>query len=110
MSTFENKSFKNVTLKSSTTWQCYTSNIDLSNRYITIPSIHFDIASDNFINTTYEVDVPSVDNEGKCYAGKDEEEFLNSQHNRSAKQTLKRHVQKLNYIFFKRSHLKESVY
>ena len=52
--------------------------------------------SDNFSNDTYEVYVPSIDNEWKYYSIKDGEEFFNSNHNRSIKKTLKKHLQKLN--------------
>ena len=44
--------------------QCSTSKIYSSNSYLTSTLIHNDTPSDNFINTTYEVDVPSIDNEG----------------------------------------------
>ena len=62
MSAFENKSLKNVTLKSTTTHQCSTSETVKSNSYLTSPSIHNDITSDHSINTTYEVYVTSIHN------------------------------------------------
>ena len=102
MSTFDNKSLKKVTLKSTTTHQWYTSKTVKSNSYLTSPSIHNDTTSDNFINTTYEVDAPSIDNVWEDYARKYKEEYLDSQHNRYTNQTLQRHVQKLNGIFFEK--------
>ena len=68
MSNFDNKLLKNVTLKSTTTHQCSTSKTIKSNSYITSPSIHNDTNSDKFINTTYEVDLPSIDNEWEYYS------------------------------------------
>ena len=53
-----------------------------SNSYLTIPSIHNDTTSDNFINTKYEVYVPSIENEWEYRERKYGEEYLNSQHNR----------------------------
>ena len=62
ISDFENKASKKVTLKSTTTCQCSTSKTVSSNSYLTITSVHNDTTSDNFINKTYEVDVPSIYN------------------------------------------------
>ena len=61
ISTFENKSLKKVTLKSTTTRQCSTSKTVSSNSYLISLSIHNDTPSDNFRNNTYEVYVPSID-------------------------------------------------
>ena len=60
MSTFDNKSFKNVTLKSITTRQFSTSEYFSLDSYLTIPSSHNDTTSDHFINTIHEVYVPSI--------------------------------------------------
>ena len=109
MSTFDNKSLKKVTLKSTTTHQCSTSKNDKSNCYLTSPSIHNYTTSDNFSNTKYEVDVPLIYNEWEDYARKDEESYLNSNHNMSTKHTIKRQVHKLNE-FFRRSHLNNILY
>ena len=62
MSSFDNKSLKNVTLKSTTTRQCSTSKTVSSNSYLISLSIHNDTPSDNFRNNTYEVDAPSIEN------------------------------------------------
>ena len=62
MSDFYNKSLKNITLKSTTTYQCSTSKKFISNSYITSPSIENGANSDNFSDTTYEVDVTSNEN------------------------------------------------
>ena len=67
MPTFDKRSLKKVTLKSRTTHQCSTSKIVKYNSYLTSPSIHNDTTYDTFINITYEVDVPSIDNEWKDY-------------------------------------------
>ena len=53
MSTFDEKSLKTVTIKSTTTHKCFTSKTFKSNRYLTSPSIHDDTTSDSFRNTTY---------------------------------------------------------
>ena len=63
MSNFDSKSLKLFTLKSTTTYQCYTSKTLKLNRYLTSPLIKDDATYDNFSNTTYEVYVPSFDNE-----------------------------------------------
>ena len=63
MSIFDNKSLKKVTLQSTTTHQCYTSKTVKSNSYLKSPSFQNNTTSDNFSNTTYEVDVPSIDYE-----------------------------------------------
>ena len=63
-----------------------------SNSYLTSPSIQNDTTFDKFINTTYEVDVPVIDNEWKYYIIKYGKEFLNSLYNRSTKKTLKGYV------------------
>ena len=68
MSTFDNKSLKNVTLKSTTTCQCSTSKTVSSNSYLNSPSIHNYTTYDNFSNTTYEVYVPPIENEWEYYA------------------------------------------
>ena len=60
--TFDNKSLKKVTLKSTTIHQCSTSKTVKSNSYLTSPSFHYDNTSDNFSNATYELYVPSIDN------------------------------------------------
>ena len=62
MSTFDNKSLNNVTLKSTTTRQCSNYNNVSSSSYRTIPSINNYTASDKFINTTYNVYAPLIDN------------------------------------------------
>ena len=62
MSTFDNKSLKNVTLKFTTTHQCYTYKTVKENIYINSRSIHNETTSDNVRNTTYEVYVPSIEN------------------------------------------------
>ena len=89
MPTFDNKSLKNVTLKSTTTRQCYTYTTVLSNSYLKSPSIHNDTTYDNLSNTTYELNVLSIDNEWGYHAIKYGEASLNIQHNRSTNQTLK---------------------
>ena len=71
MSTFDKKSLNKLNLKSTTTRQCSTSQTVSSNSYLTSPSIHNETTSDNFSNTTYEVYVPSSDNEWKYYTRKD---------------------------------------
>ena len=63
MSTFYKNSLNKVPLKSTTTRQCYTYKTFSSNSYLTSPSISNDTTYDNFINTTYEVGVTSIDNE-----------------------------------------------
>ena len=83
---------KKVTIKYTTTHQCFTSKPVKSNSYITCPSIKNDTASDNVSNTTYEVDVTSTDNEWKYCQIKYGEEYFNSNHSRSTKNTLKKHV------------------
>ena len=62
ISNFDNKSLKKFALKSTTTRQCYNSKTVQSNSYLTSPSINNGTTSDQFINTTYEVDAPSVYN------------------------------------------------
>ena len=62
MSIFDNKLLKRVTLKSTNTHVFYTSNYVKSNGYLNSPSIQNDATSDNFINTTYEAYVPSIQN------------------------------------------------
>ena len=69
MSHFENKPLYKVTLKSATAHQCYTYKTGSSNSYLSSPSIHNDTTSDNFRNTTYEVDVPQIDNDWEYYSG-----------------------------------------
>ena len=91
MSTFDNKSLKKNTLKFKTTHKCSASKTFSSNSYLTSPSIHNETTSDNFINTKYEVDLPSIYNEWKYYTIKYGEEYLNIQHNRSTNQTLTQH-------------------
>ena len=83
MSTFDNKSLKTVTLKSTTTRQCSDSKTVSSKNYLTSPLINNDTTSGNFINAIYEVDAPSIYNEWEYYARKYGEEYFNSQHNRS---------------------------
>ena len=63
MSTCDNKLLKNVALKSTTTHQCSTSKTVKSNIYLTSQSTNNDTTSDNFINTTYKVDITSIENE-----------------------------------------------
>ena len=63
MSNSYNKLLKKVTLKSITTRQCSTSKNSSSNSYLSSPLSHDDTTYDNFSNTKYEVDVPSIDNE-----------------------------------------------
>ena len=58
MSKFDNTSLKKVTLKYTITHECSTSKIIKSDSYLKSPPIHNETTSDNFINTTYEVDVP----------------------------------------------------
>ena len=99
MSTFDNKPFKKVTLKSTTTFQCYNYKTVQSNSYLASPLIHNYTTSDDFSNITYEIYVPSIDNDWVYRARKYGEEYFNSQHNRSTKETLKQHVQKMNEIF-----------
>ena len=101
MSTFDNKSLKILTLKSTTTHQCSLQN--LLNQIVILPFHQFIITpltSDNFSNTTYEVDVPSIYNDWGDYERKYGEESLNINNSRSIKQTLKQHVQKYYEIFF----------
>ena len=62
MSSFYNKSLKKVTLKSTTIHECSTLNNFKANGYLNIPSIKNDTISDNFSNTTYKADVPSIEN------------------------------------------------
>ena len=90
MSNFYNNSWKKVTLKYTTTHKCSTSKTIKSNSYLTSAPIQNYTSSDNFSNTTYELYVPSIDNEQGNYARKDGEESLNSNHNRSTKKKLKR--------------------
>ena len=61
MSTFDNNSLKQVTLKYTTTHKCSTSKTFKSNDYLTSPSIHNDTNSDKLINTKYEVYIPLVE-------------------------------------------------
>ena len=96
MSNFDNKSLKNIALKSTSTHQYSTSKTVKSNRYLTGTEIHNDTTYDNFSNTTYGVDVPQIENDYEYYARKFGEEYLNSNHNRSIKHTPKHHVNKLN--------------
>ena len=63
MSSFDNKSLKNFTLKSTTTFEFSTCNYVQSSSYINSPSIHNGKTSDNFTNTIFESDLPSVDND-----------------------------------------------
>ena len=63
MSTCDNKLLKNVALKSTTTHQCSTSKTVKSNIYLTSQSTNNDTTPDNFINTTYKVDITSIENE-----------------------------------------------
>ena len=70
MSNFDNRSLKNGTLKSTTTHQCYISKNVKPNIYLTSPSIQSDTTSDNFINTIYELYVPSIENYWEYYARK----------------------------------------
>ena len=99
MSNFDNKSLKNVTLKSTTTHQCSTLKTVKSNSYLASLSIHNDTTYDKFSNNTYEVYLQSIENEWVYYAIIYGKESFNGQHNRSKKQTLKQHVQKLNELF-----------
>ena len=71
MSTFYNKSLKKVTLKSITKHWCSNSKNVKSNSYINSPKIHNDTTSNNFINTTYEVYLPLIDNAWEDDARKD---------------------------------------
>ena len=89
MSTFYNKLLKNVTIKSTTTNQYSNSKTMKQNSYLTSPSIKNNTTYDNFRNSTYELYVPPIDNEWEDYARKYGEEYLNSHHNRSTKNTLK---------------------
>ena len=63
MSDFDNKSLKKVTLKSTTTRQCYTFKTVKSNIYLTSQSINNDTTYDNCSNNICEVDLPSIVNE-----------------------------------------------
>ena len=67
-----------------------------SNSYHICSSNHNDKYFDKFSNTTYEVHIPSIDNESEGCAIKYGEEYLNSHQNGYTKQTPKEHVQKLN--------------
>ena len=100
---------KKVTIKSTTTYQCYTSKTVRSNSYLNSPLIHNGTSYDILNNTTYEVDLTLVYIGWGDYARKYEEEYLNSHHTRSKKQTLKRHVQKLNVICFGQIHLNNNL-
>ena len=62
MSIFDNKSLKNITIKFTTTNECSTSNYVKSNVYLNSPSIHNDTTYDNFRYTTYDADVPPIEN------------------------------------------------
>ena len=62
MSYFENNLLKKFTLKSTTKRQCSTSKTVKSNNYLTSPTNNNDTTSDHFIDTTYEVDILSMDN------------------------------------------------
>ena len=55
MSTFDNKSLKNITDKYTTTHQCYTSKTIKSNSYLISPSTQNYTTCDNFSNTIYVV-------------------------------------------------------
>ena len=90
-----------VTNKSTSKYQCSTSKTVSSNSYFIILSIHNDTTYDKFRNTTYEVYVPSTDNEWEDYTKKYGEEYHNIKHNRFIKQALKQHVKKLNEILFR---------
>ena len=70
MSTFYNKSLKKNVLKYTSINQCSTSNIDKSDNYLISLSIHNDKTYDNLINTTYEVDILSIDNDWEDYVEK----------------------------------------
>ena len=62
MSSFDNKLLKEVTLKSTTTRYCSTSNFVKSNSYLKSLSINNDNTSDNFSINKFEKDVTSVEN------------------------------------------------
>ena len=61
MSTFDNKLLKKFTIKFTTKHQCSTSKTVKSNSYITSKSINNDTNSDNLSNSTYKLDVTSID-------------------------------------------------
>ena len=92
MLTFDKKSLKKLTIQSTTAHQYSTYKTVSSNSYLTSPSNHNGTTSDKFINTTYEVYAPSIENEREDYARKYGEESLNIKHNMSTNQTLKQHV------------------
>ena len=100
MSNFDDKSLKNVTLKSRTTHKCFTSKTIKSNIYLNSSSIQNNNTSQNNISTLNGVYEPSIYNEWEDYAIKYGEEYLNSHRTRSTKQTLKRHLHKRNKIFY----------
>ena len=68
MSSFDNKSLKKVTLKSTSTHKCSTSNSVKKN--LNIPSIQDDTTSNNFSSTKYEEYEPPIDNKWEDYASK----------------------------------------
>ena len=93
---------KKVTLKYTTLHECSTSNSIKPNGYLTIPSIQGDTTSEYFRNTTYEADLPLIENEWEDYSRKYWEDYLNCHHNKSTKQILKLHIQKLNEVCFQK--------
>ena len=63
ISSFDKRSLKNVSFKSTNTHECSTLDSIKSNRYLNSLSIHNDTTNDNFRNTTYDAYVPSIENE-----------------------------------------------
>ena len=51
-----------VIIKSTSTYECYTSNSAKCNIYLNSPSIHKDTTSYNFISNSYESNAPSIYN------------------------------------------------
>ena len=101
MSTFDKKSSNKVNLKYTTTHQYSTSKTVKSNSYLISKSINNYTTSDNFINTTYKVDVTPIKNDWEYYKRNDGDETLISHNNRLTNQKLNIHIQKLNGIYFR---------
>ena len=102
MQTFVNKSSKNAYLWSKSAPEfCALCSVK-SYRYINSTPLKNGTTYEKLIYTTSEVHITSIDNEWEDYTRKYGEQSLDSQHNRSKKQKLKWHVQKLNEIFFEK--------
>ena len=110
ISSFDNQSSEKVDHKSTSTHKCFNFNPIKSDIYLNRTSMNNDTTSENLRSTKYEAYLPSIDNEWEDYAGKYGEDCSKYHHNRYAKYTLKRHMQKLVDIFFDKSRSNISVF